>query len=213
VLRAVPRLLLLSLIGVSTASLGAVGRYAPINSTASDWRFAIADFDGDHDPDLADVQAGPTSSSLADYLIQLHLTSSGRQSIRLVAPSGGLVIEARDVNGDHAIDLVLATAWSRKPVAVLLNDGHGNFLRVEQTAFLGAFANPTPENWARVASQATEAVGPISQSRSEISSRARSELIVRQHADRMSPFRPSRIISSLLISLAGRAPPFKASRS
>ena len=73
--------------------------------------FAIADFDGDLRPDLARVQTGRSDSSRTDYWIQLQLTASGRQSIEIVAPIGGLQIAARDVNGDHAIDLVLTAAW------------------------------------------------------------------------------------------------------
>src|SRR5271170_3994083 len=62
-----------------------------------------------------------------NYSVQLHLSSVGQHSIQLVAPAGGLQIEARDVNGDDAIDLVLTTAWLKQPVAIFLNDGHGSF--------------------------------------------------------------------------------------
>src|SRR5208283_2221452 len=71
--------------------------------------FAIADLDGDLRPDLADVQIGRSDLSFTDYWIQLRLSAAGPQTILVVAPSGGLQIAARDVNGDHAIDLVLTT--------------------------------------------------------------------------------------------------------
>ena len=90
--------------------------------------FAVADFDGDHRPDLASVQDARAGSNPASgYLIRLRLSDSGRRYIRVAAPEGGLSVEARDVNGDNAIDLVFATAWLGQPVAVLINDGHGNF--------------------------------------------------------------------------------------
>ena len=118
--------------------LGAVGgsaraeldvRNLPAKSVGVGSRFAISDFDGDLQPDLASIQAGRNNSGETDYWIQVHLSTAGRQSIRVVAPSGGLQIEARDVNGDHAIDLVISTAGRREPVAILLNDGHGTFSR------------------------------------------------------------------------------------
>src|ERR1035437_2390402 len=107
----------------------------PVTSIGPGPQFAIADFDGDLRPDLARIQPRPNSSGATNYWIQIQLSAVGRQSIRLVAPAGGLEIEARDVNGDHAVDLVLTTAWFNQPVAVLLNDRHGGFSRVEPTAF------------------------------------------------------------------------------
>jgi len=114
---------------------------APTRVVGPSSKFAIADFDGDLHPDLASIEAGGSKADSANYRIQLKLSSVGRQSIQLTAPRGGLVIEARDVNGDHAVDLVLATAWSGQPVAVFLNDGHGSFSRAEPNAFPGAFAS------------------------------------------------------------------------
>ena len=103
--------------------------------------FAIADFDGDLHPDLASVEVASINSRNTIYSIQLRLTAAGRQVIRVAAPSGGLQIAARDVNGDHAIDLVLATAALGEPVAILLNDGHGGFKQVDQSDFPGALGN------------------------------------------------------------------------
>ena len=87
-------------------------------------RIAIADFDGGLRPDKSGIQAAQSDSSPADYWIQLQLSAAGWQSIRGVGPVGGFLIEARDVNGDHAVALVLSTAWRRQPVTILLNDGH-----------------------------------------------------------------------------------------
>ena len=49
------------------------------------------------------------------------------QTVSFIAPLGGLEIIPRDVNGDQALDLVVSAQWLKGPVAVLLNDGHGNF--------------------------------------------------------------------------------------
>jgi hypothetical protein len=101
--------------------------------------YAVADFDGDHQPDIATVEGGHASASVADYSIRFSLSGSGLLSIPVIAPSGGLSVEARDVNGDHVLDLIVATMWNRRPVAVFLNDGHGGFSRVEPSKFRSTF--------------------------------------------------------------------------
>jgi hypothetical protein len=40
---------------------------------------------------------------------------------------GGLHISARDVDGDHDLDLVITSTFGREPVGVWINDGHGRF--------------------------------------------------------------------------------------
>jgi len=37
--------------------------------------------------------------------------------------------------GDDFLDLVVKSVWQEQPVAVLLNDGHGNFIAVQPAAF------------------------------------------------------------------------------
>jgi hypothetical protein len=90
--------------------------------------FAIADFDGDRKPDLATVEMERgISPARAHYSIRLKLTSGDSQVLGVIAPAGGLQIVARDVNGDHMLDLLVSTAWQHEQIAVFLNDGHGNF--------------------------------------------------------------------------------------
>ncbi len=132
------RLLILACLVVGGIA-NADAQSSPVASAGSRLTFAIADFDGDFRPDLADVRIGRSSVSLTDYWIRFHLSASERQTILVVAPSGGLEIAARDVNGDHAIDLILTTAWLRRPVAILLNDGRGSFSRVDPAGFPEAF--------------------------------------------------------------------------
>lgn len=131
----------LLLAGLTYGIAAASGTHSPATSKAPGPSFAIADFDGDLHPDLASVEVSSTNLRQTIYSIRLQLTAGGRQAIRIVAPSGGLQILARDVNGDHAIDLVLATAALGEPVAVLLNDGRGGFKQVDRCAFPGAFGN------------------------------------------------------------------------
>ncbi len=173
-------------------------------------QFAIADFDGDLRPDLASIQAGQNSYGNASYRIQLQLSATGRQSFQLVAPAGGLFIEARDVNGDHAVDLVLATAWSGQPVAIFLNDGHGSFSRVEPTAFPEAFSEATT-NLAPGSNTARDAVGFPAQSRPGIYSEAKALGHLRPRASSIPLLSTCFLASPFLISHAGRAPPAEVS--
>lgn len=136
-------LLVVVLSGLRTAQ--AAGRMTTVAAPSrSGLLFAVADFDGDHRPDVANVQTGMTGASSGDYLVRLRFSTSGRRYIRVVAPRGGIRIEARDVNGDHAPDLIVASAWLSKPVVILLNDGHGNFSQVDPASFPGAFGKSSP---------------------------------------------------------------------
>jgi hypothetical protein len=99
--------------------------------------FAIADFDGDGRPDLASVELGWRGPQ--NYSIDLRLTAGLRQSIAIAAPEGGLQLRVTDVNGDNFPDLVVSTSWTDRPVAVLLNDGSGNFIRSDPATFPATF--------------------------------------------------------------------------
>jgi hypothetical protein len=97
--------------------------------------FAIADFDGDKLPDLATVQVAQIRNSETQYGIRFELSSGARQSIDITAPVGGLQLTSRDVNGDNFLDVVVTTTLLHRPVAVLLNDGHGNFALKDPASF------------------------------------------------------------------------------
>jgi hypothetical protein len=103
-------------------------------------QFAIADFDGDNRPDLATVQAGQSSALVTQYCIAFQLSSGPRQTLGITALAGGLQITSRDVNGDDFLDVIVTTAWTNRPVAVLLNDGQGNFSASSPSAFPAAFS-------------------------------------------------------------------------
>jgi hypothetical protein len=105
--------------------------------------FAIADFDGDSRPDLATVETGLIGASHARYWIGFRMSAGSQQMIGVNGPVGGLEIASRDVNGDNIIDLVVSAAWLKSPVAVLVNDGHGNFTVHDPAAFSGALTNPS----------------------------------------------------------------------
>lgn len=206
----IPVLLLCGLAGRGTANSAEVpsGSFTPVGPGA---QFAIADFDGDLRPDLASIQAEPNSSGTTDYWIQLQLSSVGRQLIRIVAPSGGLRIETRDVNGDNTIDLVLAEAWFNQPVAIFLNNGHGGFSRAEPTAFPGTFRE-NQTNWASATDLATDTIGVPPQSGSSIRVEENDVLTDRSPARWIPAATIGRTVSAFLVSQAGRAPPSEVPR-
>jgi hypothetical protein len=197
--------LLFGLAGHSTANAAEVesGR---VTAAGPGLRFAIADFDGDLRPDLATIQAGHSISGASSYRIQLQLSAAGRQSIQVDGPVGGLFIEARDVNGDLAVDLVLTTIRFRQPVAVLLNDGHGKFSVTPTTAFPGAFGKPKT-NWVSALNVAIDTVGVPPQSGAN--SNAGKNDLVRDCSPAKFSAGPSAgfPVSPFLFSHAGRAPP------
>ena len=198
-------LLLFGLAGSSRAKAAKI-QSGPVTSAGPGPQFAIADFDGDLRPDLASIQVGANIAGSADYWIQLQLTSAGRQSIHLVAPAGGLLIEARDVNGDHAVDLVVSSAWFRQPVAIFLNDGHGSFSRVEPTAFPGAFSE-SKENWDSASNQSIDVVGAPPQLRAGICPEAKGLLHGRSPTGSIPFLSTGFIANPFLIFHPGRAPP------
>jgi hypothetical protein len=102
---------------------------------------AIADFDGDQRPDLATVSVEQTTLHSTDYSIRFRFSAAPGSSIALTASAGGLDLSPRDVNGDSMLDLVVSTALDSKIVAVLVNDGHGNFLLARADAFPTVTAN------------------------------------------------------------------------
>lgn len=106
------------------------------SSALAGTEFAIGDFDGDRIPDLATVEAKPNGAQGdSRYAIRLQLTSGAAQVFGLTAPAGGLQIVAQDINGDNALDVLVRTTWQHQAIAVLLNDGHGNFTLAEPGAF------------------------------------------------------------------------------
>ena len=88
---------------------------------------AIGDLDGDAKADVATVTVVRDGQRGTEYAICWRLSTEPSGSIGLTARSGGLELVLRDVNGDAAEDLVVSTALDSRVVAVLVNDGRGNF--------------------------------------------------------------------------------------
>lgn len=125
----------------------------PVSSTTTAIRlsssFALADFDGDRQPDLATAEVEHATSHLTRYLIRLRLQAGGAgasQSIGVTGSFGLPHISALDVNGDHVPDLVLTASGQQRLIAVLLNDGRGRFSVANPSEF-PLFLEDSPWRW------------------------------------------------------------------
>jgi len=175
-------------------------------STGPGLPFTVADLDGDQRPDVANVQASQNSAGESSYWIRLALTGSGRQLIRLSGPSGGLQIEARDVNGDASVDLILATSWLHRPVAVLLNDGHGKFSNAEPSYFLDAIRGSNQKFDERRA-PSTETLAAPSESPRAIAPTSSNSNSAQPKAARNDISRSDLLFDVIAILPSDRAPP------
>ncbi len=178
----------------------------PLPNGAVETRFVIADLDGDVLPDFVSVRDELNGSENTNYWIQLQLSEAGRQSIHLVGPAGGLSIQARDVNGDHVPDLLLATAWSKRPVAIFLNDGHGVFSRVAPDRFPSAFTTVN-QRWRSVSGQVIDLFGIPSQGRAAASVPTKGPHRGRSPTARVASYLDCWHSQFLLRVSTGRAPP------
>lgn len=170
--------------------------------------FAVADFDGDRKPDLATVEMERgLSRSDARYSIRFKLATGDTHVVGVTAPTGGLQIVARDVNGDRALDLLVSTAWQHEQVAVLLNDGHGNFTLARPESFSASFgefenqweSEPLPRGEsAVVVRHQSSAPGEPEQCRS---------VRAQRQTGQATPAPTGKRFPIFLFSLLGRAPP------
>jgi hypothetical protein len=143
-------LFLFAFIGVSRAEKAALSCSTASSITTdaagSAVRTSIDDFDGDFHPDQIAVKTGANEFSGTQYWIEVRLSTARSQIIPVFSAPGGIQVVARDVNGNGSLDLVLTASSLRRPVAILLNDGHGVFTRVDPEEFPRAFQD-SETNW------------------------------------------------------------------
>jgi hypothetical protein len=180
----------------------------PTTSTQVASQFAIADFDGDKQPDLATVHAGQSSSWSTLYWIAFQLSGGSRHMLGITAPTGGLRITSRDVNGDDFLDVVVMTAWTNRPVAVLLNDGRGNFSASSPSAFPAAFTT-SEESWASITNEIKDATVLLLSRNLTGSCPQRARFSSPQNVRGLLVFGAAgNSLSPAVLSFLGRAPPF-----
>lgn len=169
--------------------------------------FAIADFDGDQQPDLAMIRVTRDGSPNAEYSLELRLSSGKREPIGLAGPAGGLEISPEDVNGDKFADLVITSQMDTEFVAILLNDGKGNFTQAERSSFpdVGRRAN----SHLSVPSPGFTHETPLAPSRGQADSDAEAALRLppRQNPSLLASVRTQTTYAAFILLGAGRAPP------
>src|ERR1700676_4619667 len=179
----------------------------PVSSRLATSQFAIADFDGDNQPDLATVQIGHSDSWDTQYWIAFQLSSGARQTLGITAPTGGLRITSRDVNGDDFLDIVVTTAWTNRPVAVLLNDGQGNFRVLDPSTFSAAFTTSEKSCAAPADDTKDAAAAFLSRNRADICQGAFGVFSSLSVTGPLFTRTSRHSLSLTLVSFLGRAPP------
>jgi len=182
-------------------------RYAKSLSAQGTTHFAIADFDGDLRPDMATIRVRRGSAETVEYSLELRLSSGSRPTIGIRGPAGGLQIAPQDVNGDEVVDLVVTSPFDAHFVAVLLNDGKGNFRQVKASDYPDAGKQPTSRFLAQDDSAAFRlALGQNRGPDGENFGAGCRERVIQNYSE---PLRYSRLCvrSSSELPMAGRAPP------
>jgi hypothetical protein len=168
--------------------------------------FAIDDFDGDLAPDIASIHSVSSNSSGTNYIVQIQFGSGKRRSICLAAPGRDVRIVARDVNGDRIPDLIISSAWTEEPYAVLINEGNGAFSQVDPSS-VQAIPRESKQSlhWPRPQPSETAATSPSPGKRGF----AKTECTGRTCSTKRLVYQPNLISvrCSLLVSLPGHAPP------
>lgn len=169
--------------------------------------FAIADFDGDLQPDLASIRVTREAASNAEYSLDLKFSSGPRPAIVILGPVGGLQITSQDVNGDEFADLVVTSLFDSQFVAILLNDGTGHFQIADRARFpeVGKRTNSTlraPENTSADRFTLEDNRGSQGEAENPASRHKPREI----SAGSLSPTRFA-VLSALARASAGRAPP------
>ena len=105
-----------------------------------------ADFDGDHTADL--VRAGSFRPDGSGFIQEISLSFSAWESraVSVRLPSLAYNLIARDVDGDSDRDLIVE-ALTREPLAVLLNDGDGQFHEAPLGDFSELFFHRESSSW------------------------------------------------------------------
>ena len=103
---------------------------------------SIADLDGDEVPDT--VSGVQTVHNALGYFYRIDLDLSGDSVVTpftaLSSEPMGLNIEARDVDGDRDLDLIISSYLLRRPIGIWLNNGKGLFSPSDVTKYVPAIS-------------------------------------------------------------------------
>ena len=88
---------------------------------------AIADLDGDNQPDGAVLVKSGWPGSTGLFKIQLHLTNHTNSEIAFQSTEAMIAVTAWDIDNDGDTDIVVEEALTHKPLHVWINNGRGDF--------------------------------------------------------------------------------------
>jgi hypothetical protein len=170
---------------------------------------ALADFTGDHNPDVATLELQQLNASAAYYRLEIHLSEGGSQSLAVRGPSGRLLVTPMDVTGDGTLDLVIQAAETGVPVAVFLNDGCGHFAPNQPERFPRAFRPVSAGR--RFANADVQFVArDVARGPNHADFEIGSGRVAEEHVDFASCRERNTAAFRRLQSVAGRAPPASA---
>jgi len=136
-------ILALAACGVCLAGSSQISNAPPLLSRSlGHVGWAVADFDGDSQPDVAITKAEARGSGYV-YRLEFDLSTRRDRGLSQSQPDlpaitsslFGLHLTPRDVDGDRDLDVVVTMGIARQPVAVWINDGQGRFEEADPAAF------------------------------------------------------------------------------
>ena len=120
----------------SLAAAGSRAQAVPSLPGLAGASWVIADFNGDGQPDvLLSSAAFRQTENYHRVELRLGADSAVYSSFQVTGESRALNVVARDVDGDHDLDLVITSGLANHPVGVWINDGQGVFTQGDASAY------------------------------------------------------------------------------
>ena len=107
----------------------------PTPSAGASW--TLGDFDGDGLADLLTSSIETLGPSGYGHRIQIRSGSGAAigASFQVFGSTPGLTLLARDIDGDHDLDLIVTNSYSNRPIGIWINDGHGVFTQAGESSY------------------------------------------------------------------------------
>jgi hypothetical protein len=125
-----------------------IPEFLPLSGSVLRGSGAMGDLDGDRRADSAVAQPQGLVNGAYRYRVDVHLSADPSTTFDVDSMAGGgLHISAKDVDGDHNLDLVITSTFGREPIGVWINDGHGRFRPGNADAYAKSIWQETDRCW------------------------------------------------------------------